>query len=99
MPARRQAHNRLTTDARNNHNGAFVLQSLPAAFYCFLRSLDDAEQLLCTAVNGAHDADTFAAMAATLRGALLGKLALPKHLVERVGVGTSCEILGTDCTK
>jgi ADP-ribosyl-[dinitrogen reductase] hydrolase len=76
------------------YNGAFVLESLPAALYCFLGSPDDAEQVLCTAVNGAHDADTVAAMAGTLCGALLGEPALPPHLVERVEYRDELRALG-----
>ncbi len=60
-------------------NGAFVLESLPAALWCFLRSPEDPERVLVTAVSGGHDADTVAAMAGTLAGAYLGEAALPER--------------------
>jgi ADP-ribosylglycohydrolase len=58
-------------------NGAFVLESLPAALWCFLRSPEDAERVLVTAVNGGYDADTVGAMAGALVGAYLGEEAFP----------------------
>lgn len=58
-------------------NGAFVLESLPAAWWCFLRWPDDPERVLVTAANQGRDADTVAAMAGTLAGAYLGESALP----------------------
>jgi ADP-ribosylglycohydrolase len=53
------------------YNGAFALESVPAAFYCFLRSADDPERVILTAVNAGYDADTVASMAGNLvvRGA------------------------------
>jgi ADP-ribosylglycohydrolase len=62
------------------YSGAFVLESLPAAFYCFLRTPDDVETMLLTAVNHARDADTVAALAGTLGGALGGVDTLPIQL-------------------
>jgi ADP-ribosylglycohydrolase len=61
------------------YNGAFILESLPSALWCFLRSPEDAEQVLITAANGGHDADTVAAMAGNLVGAYLGEGALPER--------------------
>jgi ADP-ribosylglycohydrolase len=60
-------------------NGAFVLESLPAALWCFLRSPEDAEQVLVTAVHGGYDADTVAAMAGAMVGAYLGDGAFPER--------------------
>jgi ADP-ribosylglycohydrolase len=60
-------------------NGAFVLESLPAALWCFLRSPEDAEQVLVTAVQGGYDADTVAAMAGAMVGAYLGDEAFPER--------------------
>jgi ADP-ribosylglycohydrolase len=53
-------------------NGAFVLESLPAALYCFLKSPEDPGQVLLTAVNAGRDADTVASMAGQLAGAWNG---------------------------
>jgi hypothetical protein len=42
------------------YNGAFVLESLPAALWCFLREPEDPEAVVVTAANGGFDADTVA---------------------------------------
>jgi len=64
------------------HNGAFVLESLPAALWCFLKSPEDAEEAVVLAANGGYDADTVAAMTGALSGAYLGEDAWPKRWVE-----------------
>jgi ADP-ribosylglycohydrolase len=61
------------------YNGAFVLESLPAALWCFLRSPDDPEEVIITAASGGRDADTVAAMAGTLAGAYQGETHLPER--------------------
>jgi ADP-ribosylglycohydrolase len=61
-----------------------VLESVPAALYCFLRSPDDVEEMLLLAVNAGYDADSVAAMAGTLAGALGGAEALPVRLLENL---------------
>ena len=63
------------------YNGAYVLECLPAALYCFLRSPTNVEESLLLAVNRGFDADTVAAMAGTLGGALGGVDALPQQLL------------------
>ncbi len=63
------------------HNGAFVLETLPAALYCFLRSPNDVEATLLLAVNAGYDADTVAAIAGTWGGALMGEEGLPQRLL------------------
>lgn len=60
-------------------SGAFVLESLPAALWCFLRSPDDPEDVVVTAVQGGYDADTIAAMAGAMVGAYLGDEAFPER--------------------
>ena len=64
------------------HNGAYVLESLPCALWCFLASPEDFEQTLFTAVNAGHDADTVAAMACTLAGAYHGYSRLPQRFLD-----------------
>jgi ADP-ribosyl-[dinitrogen reductase] hydrolase len=64
------------------HNGAYVLESLPCALWCFLASPEAFEQTLFAAVDAGHDADTVAAMACTLSGAYHGYSRLPQRLVE-----------------
>jgi ADP-ribosylglycohydrolase len=62
------------------HNGAYVLGSLPFALWCFLASPEDFEQILFTAVDAGHDADTVAAMACSISGAYRGY----SHLAQRL---------------
>ena len=73
------------TDAFDHfHNGAFVLETLPAALWCFLRFWDDPRQAILTAVQGGYDADTVASLAGTLVGALHGDGALPALWIEEL---------------
>jgi len=76
------------------YNGAYVLECLPAALYCFLHSPNDVEEMLLLAVNAGHDADTVAAMAGTLGGALGGVEALPKRLLGELEYRSELETLG-----
>jgi ADP-ribosyl-[dinitrogen reductase] hydrolase len=66
------------------YNGAFVLESLPAAFWCFLRAPEDPESVLVTAADGGYDADTVASLAGNLSGAYLGEAALPERWLEEL---------------
>lgn len=66
------------------YNGAFVLESLPAAFWCFLRSPEEPERVLVTAADGGYDADTVASMAGNLVGAYRGEEALPDRWLEEL---------------
>ena len=59
------------------YNGAFVLETVPSALWCFLRYLDDPEEGVVTAVLGGHDADTVASMTGAYFGALHGERAFP----------------------
>jgi len=58
-------------------SSGFVLESLPAAMACFLRSTLDPEEVLVSAVNAGEDTDTVAAMAGALIGAYLGESVFP----------------------
>jgi ADP-ribosyl-[dinitrogen reductase] hydrolase len=64
------------------NNGAFVLESLPAALWCFLKSPEDAEKAVVLAANGGYDADTVAAMAGGFSGAYLGEEAWPARWLD-----------------
>jgi ADP-ribosylglycohydrolase len=68
----------------NNHywSGAYVLESLPQAFYCFLRSPEDFRETLLQAVNSSRDADTVAAIACNLSGTLNGARAIPQPYLD-----------------
>ena len=57
--------------------GAYVLESLPAAFWFFLRYREDPEECLVRAASVGHDSDTIAAMAGNMIGAYHGLEALP----------------------
>jgi ADP-ribosylglycohydrolase len=59
------------------YNGAFVLESLPAALWFFLRRPEDPEAVIVEAAMGGRDADTVASMAGAYVGAHLGLAALP----------------------
>jgi len=52
--------------------GAFALESVPAALFCFARSPLDPAEVLLTAANTSHDTDTIASMAGNLVGAMVG---------------------------
>ena len=69
------------TDKAFSHlyNGAFVLETLPCALWCFLRDVNDPEEGVVTAVLGGRDADTVASMAAAYFGALHGPNAFPER--------------------
>ncbi len=53
-------------------SGAYVLESLPFALYCFLFSPGHFDRVIYNAVNESVDSDTVAAMAGTFCGALNG---------------------------
>ena len=59
------------------YNGAFVLETLPAALWCFFTYQDNPEEGVINAVLRGHDADTVASMAAAYFGALHGVAAFP----------------------
>jgi ADP-ribosyl-[dinitrogen reductase] hydrolase len=65
----------------DRHNGAYALESSPCALWCFLASPEDFEQILFTAVDAGHDADTVAAMACSVAGAYHGYARLPPRLL------------------
>jgi ADP-ribosyl-[dinitrogen reductase] hydrolase len=57
-------------------SGAYVLESLPFALYCFLMHPMDFKTTLLSSTNGSKDSDTVAAMSCALSGALNGRTAL-----------------------
>jgi ADP-ribosyl-[dinitrogen reductase] hydrolase len=62
-------------------NGPYVLESLPFALYCFLRSPENFEETLHTAVNYGGDTDTVASMACAIAGAYNGAHVIPEKLL------------------
>jgi len=75
-------------------SGAYVLESLPFALYCFLHSPDDFDRVLFDSVNESRDSDTVAAMACTFSGALNG---LERSVARRVRpqTGAACDLDGS----
>jgi len=65
-------------------NGAFVLESLPAAFWFFLAYRDDPEEAIVRAASAGFDCDTVASMTGNLIGAYHGLEALPERWREDV---------------
>ncbi|MEQ8717761.1 MAG: ADP-ribosylglycohydrolase family protein [Acidimicrobiales bacterium] len=66
------------------YNGAFVLESFPAALWCFLSAPDDPEAVVVTAAGGGRDADTVASMAGNLAGAFNGTHLLPQRWLDEL---------------
>ncbi len=70
--------------------GGAAFETVPAAFYCFLRSPDDLQETLVSAIVAGGDTDTRACIAGAISGAYLGKEAIParwlKELPARAGI-------------
>jgi len=62
---------------QRRYSGAYVLESLPAALWCFAHAHDDPERAIVIAANRTRDSDTVASMTGQLVGALHGTDALP----------------------
>ncbi len=73
------------------YNGAFVLESLPAALAAFLSSPEDPEQVIISAVNGGYDADTIGAIAGAFAGAHHGESGLPGRWIDGIEFRTGLE--------
>lgn len=65
----------------------WVVHTVPAALYCWLRTPDDFEQTLIEAVMGGNDADTTGAVAGAISGAYNGVEAIPERWREPVERG------------
>lgn len=64
-------------------SGAYVLESLPFAYYVFLKNPNDFEAVLKDCLR-AKDTDTVASMALTLSGAYLGYNNIPKGYTQKL---------------
>ena len=60
-------------------NGAFVLETLGAALWCFLQHPEDPERAIVTAVHGGFDADSVASLTGAFSGAYCGAQDLPRR--------------------
>ncbi len=79
----------------HTHNGAYVLEALPAALWSFLSRPEDPEEAVVVAVNGGYDADTVGAMAGALAGAYHGASGLPSRWTHTVEGAAELTDLGT----
>lgn len=64
--------------------GSGAAETVATAFYCWLRNPSDLLDVLVTAVLGAGDADTRAAIAGAMAGAYLGAEALPNRFTRHL---------------
>lgn len=74
------------------YSGGYVVESLPAALWCFLRCPNDPEEAIRLAVEMARDSDTVGAMTGALVGAWNGADQLPRQWIEWMPSGL-CEEL------
>lgn len=66
-----------TTDLKS---GGYVIESLEASFWCFLKE-NNYQDAVLSAVNFGHDTDTTAAITGGLAGLYYGTAEMPKHWV------------------
>lgn len=64
--------------------GTSVMEVVPLAFYSFLHSQDNFEDIVLTAVNASGDTDTLGAIAGALGGAYLGISKIPPNFLEQL---------------
>lgn len=69
------------------YSGAYVMESLPAAFWCFLRSPDDPAETIRVAAELARDSDSVAAMAGAMAGAWCGAGRLSQQWISWLPAG------------
>ncbi len=67
--------------------GGYAVESVPSAFYCFLRTPSDFEATVISAVMGGDDADVTACLAGGLSGAYNGLAAIPTRWRDEVEDG------------
>ncbi|HYE77625.1 MAG TPA: ADP-ribosylglycohydrolase family protein [bacterium] len=64
--------------------GKFVLESIPAALFCFLQAPRNFEAAVTTAVNAGGDTDSIAAMAGALSGAFNSSAGIPGRFLKEL---------------
>jgi ADP-ribosylglycohydrolase len=74
----------------------YVVHTVAAAAYCFLKSPDDFERAVIDAVMGGNDADTTAAIAGAVSGAFNGAAAIPLRWRKTVERGPEIEAMARD---
>jgi ADP-ribosylglycohydrolase len=65
-------------------NGGYVMETVPAALFAFLRSPYDLEETVITAVNAGGDTDSIGAIAGALSGSFNGVDSIPDRWKENV---------------
>ena len=65
-------------------SGAYVIESLPFALYCFLYSPNDFKTTLLNSVNFSRDSDTVGAIACSFSGALNGINSIEKYYIDNL---------------
>jgi ADP-ribosyl-[dinitrogen reductase] hydrolase len=66
----------------------YVVESLEAALWCFLRT-DTFEHAILTAANLGDDADTTAAICGQVAGAYYGEFGIPSRWIEKLALGST----------
>jgi ADP-ribosylglycohydrolase len=74
----------------------YVVHTVAAAAYCFLKNPDDFERTVIDAVMGGNDADTTAAIAGAISGAYNGEAAIPARWREQVERGDEIQALARE---
>jgi poly(ADP-ribose) glycohydrolase ARH3 len=74
----------------------YIVHTVAAAAYCFLRTPNDFERTVIDAVMGGEDADTTAAVAGSISGAYNGIASIPSRWRENVERGPEIELLARD---
>ncbi len=65
-------------------SGAYVLETLPFAIYCFLYTPGDFKKILYNSVNYSRDSDTIASICCQLWGALNGIKSIPEYYISEL---------------
>ena len=71
--------------------GGAAFETVPSAFYCFLRTPDDLQETLVSSIVGGGDTDTRAAIAGGMSGAYTGREAIPPRWLQELPLRTGIE--------
>lgn len=67
--------------------GGAAFETVPSAFYCFLRSPDDLQETLVSSIVAGGDTDTRAAIAGGMTGTYNGREAIPVRWLQELPLG------------
>ncbi len=82
------------TADRELYSGAYVLESLPFALFCFLRRATEPIDAILDAVNNSRDSDTVGAICGGFAGALNGIAGIDPYWVEELEFAEELDRLG-----